>query len=194
MNRFKISSFPKEENMNKLFKTISILTVIISLITACGTRTVQPQPEDKATTYETILGKSLNDKHVIDFVASNDCSSAAEYRLCKDVGIAFWGDSDQIVKMVYLYSGNTSGFKRYRGQLPYGLSFYDPMWRVEEKLGTLETNDTSTPTLNPGLPDEASSPDHFHYWAIYQRLDMTIIYNIPARDEDAYIYAIVVHA
>jgi hypothetical protein len=42
------------------------------------------------------------------------------------------------------------------------------------------------------LPDEGSSPDHFHYWAVYKHLGMTIIYNSPFVDEDATIYAILV--
>ena len=41
-----------------------------------------------------------------------------------------------------------------------------------------------------GVPDEASSPDHIHYWAVYKQLGMTVIYNSPGADEDAYIYAI----
>jgi len=178
----------KEDLMNKFLKNLSILAALITFLnSACGTRTVQPQPEEKAATYQTILGKSLNDKNVVDFIASNNCSPAAEFRLCKDAGMAFWGDSSQIVKMVYLYSGNTDGFRRYRGELPYGLTFYDPMWRVQEKLSD---PDTGNPLQQLGLPDEVGSPDHMHYWALYKRLGMTVIYNSPGKDEDAYIYAI----
>jgi hypothetical protein len=173
--------------MNKFFKNLSILAAIALFATACGAQTVQDQPEEKGAAYQAILGKSLFDKDVTDFIASNNCSPAGAYQLCNDAGIAFWGDSNQLVKIVYLYSGNAVGFKRYQGDLPFGLSFYDPMWRVEEKLRDLDSDDA---LQQAGLPEEGSSPDHFHYWAVYKRLGMTVIYNSPAADQDAYIYAI----
>lgn len=173
--------------MNKFFKNLSILASIALFATACGAQTVQDQPEEKGAAYQAILGKSLFDKDVTDFIASNNCSTAGDYQLCNDAGVAFWGDSNQLVKIVYLYSGTVDGFRRYRGDLPFGLSFYDPMWRVEEKLRDLDSDDA---LQQAGLPEEGSSPDHFHYWAVYKRLGMTIIYNSPAADQDAYIYAI----
>jgi len=180
--------------MDKLFKTLSILAAIPLLIAACGAWVVQAEPAGNVTTasYPVVLGKSLNDQEVVNFIASNDCSPAHQFQLCKDAGMALWTDSDQIVKTVYMYSGNADGFRRYRGELPFGLSFYDPMWRVEDKLRGLEADETSQPPWRAGLPDEASSPDHMHYWAVYKRFGMTVIYNSPSADEDAYIYAILV--
>lgn len=102
--------------------------------------------------------------------------------------MALWIDANEIVKVVYLYAGDADGFRRYRGPLPYGLSFYDPMWRVQEKL---VDPDSSNALYQAGMPDETASPDHMHYWAVYERLNMTVIYNSPGKDEDAYIYAIV---
>jgi hypothetical protein len=104
--------------------------------------------------------------------------------------MALWADSDQVVKAVYLYAGVAKGFRRYRGELPFDLTFYDPMWRVQEKLRKLNTDDSS---YDVSLPDEAGSPDHIHYWAIYRRLGMTIIYDSPSADQDAYIYAILMN-
>jgi hypothetical protein len=173
--------------MNKFFKNLSILAAIALFATACGAQTVQDQPEEKGTAYQAILGKSLNNEDVVNFITSNNCSPASQFQLCSEAGIALWSDANQIVKMVYLYSGNTEGFRRYRGELPFGLSFYDPMWRVEEKLSDPDTDDTLEQL---SLPDETGSPDHMHYWAMYKRLGMTVIYNSPAPDEDAYIYAI----
>jgi hypothetical protein len=182
--------------MNKRFKSLNILAVITLFITACGAQGVQAQSEKQAAPktaiaaiYEVVLGKALTDKEVVDFIASNNCSSISQFQLCKDAGMALWTDSSQIVKTVYLYSGNADGFRRYQGDLPFGLSFYDPMWRVEEKLRDLDSADA---LQQAGLPDEAGSPDHMHYWAVYKRLGMTVIYNSPAADEDAYIYAILV--
>jgi hypothetical protein len=45
-----------------------------------------------------------------------------------------------------------------------------------------------------GLPDESGTPDHTHYWAIYKRFGLTIVYNSPsATDKGATIYAILVN-
>lgn len=179
--------------MNKRFKSLNILAIITLFINACGTWAVQTQPEAQATPkvmlYQALLGKSVKDTEVADFIVSNNCSSTGPFQVCKDVGLALWADARQVVKTVYLYAGNAGGFKRYRGELPFGLSFYDPMWRVEEKLKDLDSDDT---LQQAGLPNEGSSPDHIHYWAVYQQLGMTVIYNSPAADEDAYIYAILV--
>jgi hypothetical protein len=181
--------------MNKPYKSFCILAAMTLFINACSIQTAQAQPEgqvtSKALTYKTVLGKSLTDMVVADFIASNNCSPADQFQLCKDVGMALWADANQLVKMVYLYSGNADGFRRYRGELPFGLTFYDPMWRVEEKLRNQNADDS---LQQAGLPDEASSPDHIHYWVVYKRLGMTVIYNAPAADEDAYIYAILISA
>ena len=179
--------------MNKPFKPVILLAAISVFAAACDLQAVQAEPEEgtvPVATYQTVLGKSLNDKDVADFIANNNCSSASQFQLCKDVGMALWINASQIVRMAYLYAGNVDGFSRYRGKLPFGLSFYDPMWKVEEKLRDLNADDT---LQRAGLPDEIGSPDHIHYWAIYNRLNMTVIYNSPGADEDAYIYAILVN-
>jgi hypothetical protein len=45
----------------------------------------------------------------------------------------------------------------------------------------------------PGLPDEGGSPDHFHYWAIYKRFGLIVVYNSPsANDKSATIHTILV--
>jgi hypothetical protein len=180
--------------MKTLIKTFGIFAVLPLLIVSCNLGADQTQAEEpatpKVTPYEVVLGKSLTDIVVADFIASNNCAPAAHFQLCKDAGIALWSDSDRAVKTVYLYSGNVDGFRRYRGKLPFGLSFYDPLWRVEHKLSELDEDDSLE---QAGLPDEASSPDHMHYWAMYKRFSVTVIYNSPGADEDAYIYAILVH-
>jgi hypothetical protein len=185
-----------ENVMNALFKPFGILAVLSLLISACGGQSAHAESADSVTTisYRVVLGKSLNDKEVADFITSNNCSPAAEYQLCKDAGIAFWVDANQTVNMVYLYAGNAGDFRRYRGQLPFGLSFYDPKWRVEEKLRELNSDDSSSlqETWQAGLPDKQYSPDHMRYWAFYKPYGMTVIYNSPGDDEDAYIYAVVV--
>jgi hypothetical protein len=144
----------------------------------------------KEISYKVVLGKSMTDKAVMDFLVDHHCFPADRLQLCEELGMALWADSDQVVKAVYLYAGGAKGFRRYRGELPFDLTFYDPMWRVQEKLRKLNTDDSS---YDVSLPDEAGSPDHIHYWAIYRRLGMTIIYDSPSADQDAYIYAILMN-
>ncbi len=183
--------------MSKLYRFFNIPAIITLFITACSAQVVQTSPEQRETPkvalYNLMLGKSLNDKDVVDFITSNNCHSLNQFQLCRDTGVAFWMDFEQIVKTVYLYSGNAEGFRRYQGVLPYKLSFYDPMWKVEEKLKDPNADEKSQPNQKAGLPDEAGSPDHIHYWAVYKRLGLTVIYDSPGADEDAYIYAILIN-
>ena len=75
--------------------------------------------------------------------------------------------------------------------LPYGLTTQDTMASVEHKLGQPRVTYAPQAGWEPGLPDEGSSPDHAHYWAIYKRFDLTIVYNTPsANDKNATIKAI----
>jgi hypothetical protein len=175
--------------MNKLYRSLSILAAITLFITACSTQAAQAQPAGpavrEAITYKTVLGKSLTDQEVVDFIARNHCSRTGQFQQCKQVGIALWINLEQVVETVHLYLNNTAGFAPYKGELPFGLKFYDTMGAVEYKLERQLGE-------GAGSPDEGSSPDHFHYWAVYRQLGMTTIYNSPFVDEDALIYAILV--
>jgi hypothetical protein len=137
----------------------------------------------KTNAYEDVLGKSINDKAVIEFLASTPCSPADQFLLCKAVGMALWMDSNQIVAAVYLYLNNKDGFEPYQGELPFGLKFYDTLGAVEYKLKRQDIR-------NAGSPGTASTPDHVHYRATYHQIGLTILYNSPFPDEDATIYAI----
>jgi hypothetical protein len=78
--------------------------------------------------------------------------------------------------------------------LPYGLSVQDTMASVEYKLGQPVETHAPQAGWKPGLPDEGFSPDHAHYWAIYRRFGLTVVYNTPsASDKTATIYAIYVN-
>jgi hypothetical protein len=75
--------------------------------------------------------------------------------------------------------------------LPYGLNTQDTMASVEQKLGQPRVTYAPQAGWEPALPDEGSSPDHSHYWAIYKRFGLTIVYNTPfASDKSATIDAI----
>ena len=75
--------------------------------------------------------------------------------------------------------------------LPYGLTSQDTMASVEQKLGQPRVIYALQAGWEPGLPDEGSSPDHIHYWAIYKRFDLTVVYDTPsAKDKSASIYAL----
>jgi hypothetical protein len=172
-------------NRFRIFALLPLLTV------SCSLHTVQIQPEEQVTkntvSYVNLLGKSLTDRVVADFIASNNCSSAAQYQLCEDAGVALLIDLHQIVQTVYLYLNNAEGFGPYKGELPFGLKFYDTMGAVEYKLRRKGVG-------RAGLPNSGDTPDHLHYQANYQQVGMTIIYNSPSgEDEDATIYAILVN-
>lgn len=181
--------------MNKRIKALIMTVALTAFTVACRGQSLQAQADEqtvsKTPDYQVVLGKAQSDQQARAFFERNNCSNVGQFELCYESGLAFWIDFDQIVEKVYLYAGNANGFKRYRGQLPFGLSFYDPMWRVEEKLQNLN-DDTSLATSTNGLPDEGISPDHIHYWAVYKQLGMTVIYDEPFPDEDAYIYAILI--
>jgi hypothetical protein len=179
--------------MNKWLCILGFLMVISLFISGCTAQSVQAKPAGTdiaaAVQYQTVLGKSFNDRDVTTFFTNNNCSAVAQFEICKEAGMSFWMDSNQTVGYVYLYSGNEDGLQRYRGKLPYGLSFYDPMWLVQEKLKKFDADQTSPMA---GLPDEAVSPDHIHYRASYKRLNLDVIYDTGSADPDAYIYAVLV--
>ena len=181
--------------MKTLVKILGDCLAMSLFISACTWQSAQSEPADvalpKAVAYQVVLGKSVNDKNVADFIADY-CSPVNRFQLCNEVGMALWIDEDHIVKTVWLYAGHADGFKRYRGQLPYGLTFYDPMWRVEEKLSASYTDELIPITGKTELAVEASSPDHTHYWANYKHLNLVVIYDTPGADEDAYMYAVLV--
>jgi hypothetical protein len=174
--------------MNTLTKVLGILAAIPLLISGCAGKPAQSEQEGpvapKAAIYESILGKALSDVAVAEFLAINECSSADQFLLCNAAGMALWTDSNQVVETVYLYLNDADGFAAYKGELPYGLKFYDIMGAVEYKLKKQGVG-------KAGLPDEGATPDHLRYRATYHRAGMTIIYNSPSpEDEDATIYAI----
>jgi hypothetical protein len=78
--------------------------------------------------------------------------------------------------------------------IPYGLTMQDTKASVEQKLGQPMVTFAPQAGWELGLPDEGGSPDHIHYWAIYKRFGVTVIYNSPsATDMDATIRTILVN-
>lgn len=115
------------------------------------------------------------------------------FELCRPVGMALLINHDQMVQGVFLYPGNQDGFEAYKGELPYGLAFTDTMGVVEKKFSHPIEIHAPQAGWDPGLPDEGGTPDHFHYFADYKALGVTIIYNSPsANDKGATIQAILV--
>lgn len=181
--------------MNKYFKTLSFLAAMAFLAAACAPSAMdaaQAAPVD--VTYEATLGRSLSDQSVADFIASNNCAPAGSFQLCQPAGLALWTDADQTVKIVYLYVSNAKGFAPFKGELPLGLAAADTMADVEEKLGQPKEVHAPQAGWTPGLPDEGGSPDRTHYWAVYNRFGITIVYNSPVpSDKNASIQAILVN-
>ena len=60
--------------MNKFFKTLSLLATITIFVTACGAEVAQAQPKEQAAPreviYQDVLGKSLSDKTITDFLGN----------------------------------------------------------------------------------------------------------------------------
>ena len=191
--------------MNKLYKTLYFLTVMAIFATACGTPVALDQPQEQAmsnavipvtgVTYDVLLNKSLTDQHVVDFITENNCSNVGQLQLCRSAGLVLWLDSDQKVQSVFLYPGNDAGFTAYQGPLPLDLTFTDTMATVEQKLGHPVDVHAPQAGWEPGLPDEGRTPDHIHYWAIYKRFGLTIIYNSPSEnDKGATIHALLINS
>jgi hypothetical protein len=185
------NQFKKENIMNKFFKTLSFLAVIALLISACGQVV---QAAGSADDYQAVLGKSLTNREVANFITSNKCSSDGPFQVCKNTGIALWLDPNQTVRSVYLYPTGTDSFVAYKGTLPLGLAANDTMATIERKFGQPQIAQAPQAGWESGLPDEGASPDHVHYWAIYKRFGVTIVYNSPLPDDqNATIYALLVH-
>ena len=183
--------------MNKRSLILCILAVIALFTSACGAQVVQAQPAEKsapeAAAYEAVLGKSLSDQAVADFIASNRCSSTGQFHLCNAAGMALWTGQRQKVETVYLYPNQGDDFAAYKGALPLNLSANDTMASVEEKLGQPKVDQAPQAGWQPGLPDASGTPDHLHYWATYKRFGLTIVYNSPSpTDKAATIYVILV--
>jgi hypothetical protein len=173
------------------------LAVIVLFSMAQAALVVQAQPAEKAApkaaTYEAVLGKSLADPDVADFIASNHCSSTGQFKMCNDAGIALWTSQGQKVETVYLYPNKIADFAAYKGTLPFALSASDTMANVEDKFGHSRMAQVPQAGWEPGLPDATGTPDHVHYWAVYRRFGVTIVYNSPsATNQSASIYAILV--
>jgi hypothetical protein len=187
----------KEYLMNKRFQILSILAALALFATACSAQVVQAQPAEKAApkaaAYEAVIGKSLNDSGVADFITSNRCSGTGQFQMCKAAGLALWIDQNQSVETVYLYLNQVNDIAAYTGKLPLGLASNDTMASVEAKFGQPKVEHAPQAGWEPGLPDESGTPDHIHYWAMYKRFGVTVVYNSPsASDKGATIYAVLV--
>jgi len=183
--------------MNKRFQILVTFAAIALFATTFGALVVQAQPSERAVpeaaAYEAVLGKSLDDAEVADFIASNRCASKGPFQVCNAVGMALLIGEGQKVETVYLYPNTIADFAAYKGTLPLGLSANDNMANVEDKFGQPKVQHAPQAGWEPGLPDESGTPDYTHYWAMYKRFDVTIVYNSPsATDKGATIYAILV--
>jgi hypothetical protein len=181
--------------MDQLFKILGLI-VLTFVTTSCSTGFFRTEPgvqtAVKVPLYKVLLGKSLADKVVADFIASNHCSVTQPYIYCKEAGMDLLVDSNEIIVSVFLYLNKAPGFlpnegdyTAYKGELPFGLKFYDTLEAVEYKLKRQGVG-------NDGLPDSGTIPDHMHYVATYNEAGITIIYN-SAPDEDPTIHAILVN-
>jgi hypothetical protein len=183
--------------MNKRLQILIAFAAIALFAITFGALAVQAQPSERgvpeAASYEAVLGKSLNEPDVADFIASNRCSSAGQFQLCNDAGMALLIGEGQKVEMVYLYPNAVADFAGFKGPLPLGLAANDTMASVEDKFGMPRVQQALQAGREPGLPDTSGTPDYTHYWAMYERFGVTLVYNSPsATDQGATIHAILV--
>ena len=183
--------------MNKNFRIPSIVTAITLFAVAFGALVVQAQPAEKEATnpaaYEAVLGKSLKDQDVANFIARHHCSSTGQFQVCNAAGVALHVGQGQKVETVYIYPNKTADFSAYTGALPLGLAFNDTMADVEDWLGQPTVPSVPQAGWEPGLPDESGTAGHLQYWATYKRFGLTVIYNSPSpADKGATIHAILV--
>jgi hypothetical protein len=183
--------------MKKRFQILSILAAIALFAAAWAAQVAQAKQAEmaapEAAAYEAVLGKSLNDQNVADFLANHRCSGVGQFQMCKAAGLALWSGQSQKVETVYLYLDKTADFAAYKGILPLGLSAQDTMADVEEKFGQPKVPHVPQAGWEPGLPDASGTAGYSHYWATYNRFGVTIIYNSPsAADKNATIYAVLV--
>lgn len=183
--------------MNKFFSPISIFFVLALLGSLLGGQVAQARPglafAPEAGSFEGVLGKSLSDEEVADFLYNNDCIAAGQFQLCEEVGLALWTAGGEVVDAVYLYPNGSGDFDAFKGKLPFGLAADDTMATVENKLGSLMEFHAPLAGWSAGLPDGGGTPDHMHYHAIYDRFGFTVIYNSPsALDKNATIHAVLV--
>jgi hypothetical protein len=181
--------------MNKLFRTFPLLAAIAFFASACLPAVVDvARAAPSGASYESLLGKPVSDPAVADFMISNDCTQSGLFQLCRPAGISLSTDANQVVKTVHFHVESADGFAAYEGVLPLGLASDDTMASVEQKMGHSRVEHAPQAGWVPGLPDEGSSPDHIHYWAIYKRFGLTVIYNSPSpNDKGATIHAIRLH-
>ena len=176
---------------NKLFTPLSILVAIALFATACGAQIARAAETVPAVvSYQAVLGKSVSVQPLADFIAEN-CAPAGSMQYCRPAGLALWTDRNQVVRLVSVYLNDADGFAAYKGELPLGLESTDTMADVEQKLRRPIEIHAPQAGWDSGLPDEAFSRDLTHYWAIYERFGVTVVYNTPAAyDKDATIHAI----
>jgi hypothetical protein len=169
--------------MRKLYWYCLALVVSALSITSCTAQSVQAA--SRPAPYEALLGHALTDQDVIDFIATSDCSTAGQLRLCHEIGLALGLNLNQVVETVFLYLEDIDGFKAYQGELPFGLKLNESRETVEAKL--------KEQRVGTGVANEEGLLDRTHYWATYYAAGMTIIYNSPsAHDRNATMHAIIV--
>jgi len=96
-----------------------------------------------------------------------------------------------VVVVVFL---TAFGVQAAPASLPYGLTMQDTMASVEQKLGQPKIVFAPQAGWEAGLPDAGGTPDHIHYWAIYKRFGLTVVYNTPSMfDKNATIFDIIVN-
>jgi len=176
--------------MNRLIKFFIVLSVIVLLSAVYKVQTTQASvPVD----YQLALYASLDDQSATGYFVAHNCSVTGDFRLCPESGLAFQVDDVGLIRQVYFYIQQDNGFSPFSGKLPFDIEVSDTMADVQHKLGHPMVPQMPMLGWELGLPSHGGTPDHIHYWAVYEQYNLTIVYNTPLADDlNASIYIILI--
>jgi hypothetical protein len=176
--------------MNRLFKFLSVLFVVTVLVAAYRVQTTQASI---AVDYQVALYHSLDDHSAASYFVAHNCTATGDFRACPESGVAFQVDERGLIRQVYFYVQQGDGFSPFSGELPFGIDASDTMADVQRKLGHPKVPQIPMLGWEPELPSYGGSPDHIHYWAVYEQYSLTVVYNTPlANDLNASIQLILI--
>jgi hypothetical protein len=154
---------------------VNLLIFVIAglFLSACGSSTSDSSSisgernNQQGSTYETLLGKTLDDNVVSDFILQNNCQLSGFHYICKSIGVELSLDSGQRVVTVFMYAQGVDGFDEYTGDLPYGLTWNSTRSDVQGQLGSPNAQGTETYTS----------------WDAYQDRGVYVDYDSPSAED-----------
>jgi hypothetical protein len=118
-----------------------------------------------------LLGLTLSDQAVVDFILGNNCVLVGMHYMCRSVGVELSLTTSQKVVTVFLFAEGAEGYKKFKGKLPFGLSWAHTRAQIEANLGA---------------PTASGGGGSMNYWVSYQPRKLGITYKtLSTTDMDA---------